>query len=119
MAQHKIKKAVFRIGAEVVGVIDAQKETLHYVENLKCVLAIEYNVSLDEVEVEYKEELYELGDTFVTDTGKLCQYDHLWTPQQIENIHWGSWVNPNSEEGANTILDYIKMGIVDELIIFQ
>lgn len=117
--QHKVRKTIFKINNEVISCLNADEQTLHEVEDLKCIIASEYGVGLDEIEVEYKEELFELGETFVTTTGKWCTHGSNWQVEQIESLSMFFWINPNTNEGVDIICDFVKMGKGDELVKFN
>lgn len=113
---HKIRRTIFRINNEIITSLNADEQTLHEVEDLKCTMAIQFNVNLDEIEVEYKEELIELGDTFVGVTGKWCQHGTNWEVERIESASFFFWIDPKSIEGVDMICDFVKIGKGDELI---
>ena len=113
---HKIRKTIFRINNEIITSVNADEQTLCEIEDLKCTMAIQFNVNLDEIEVEYKEEIIELGDTFVTNTKKWCVHGSNWAVEQIESLEMFFWIDPKTEEGINIICDFVKMGKGDELI---
>jgi len=113
---HKIRKTIFRINNEVVNCVNADEESLHNIEGIKCVIALQFNVNLDDIEVEYKEEIIELGDTFVTASKKWCTHGTGWAVEQIESLDMFFWINPKTNEGVDIICDFVKMGKADELI---
>jgi len=113
---HKIRKTIFRINNEVITSVNADEQSLCEIEDLKCTMAIQFNVSLDEIEVEYKEELIELGDTFVTASKKWCTHGTNWQVEQIESLDMFFWIDPKTEEGVNIICDFVKIDKGDELI---
>ena len=116
--QHKIKTAFLKLNDEVIATMDALRETLHDIENFKCTLAVHYSVEVDEIEVVYKEETIELSDTFLTISGKWCQHNGHWQPEEIDGLKTGVWVNLNTQEGIDMLCDYIKIKRADELFVF-
>jgi hypothetical protein len=61
----------------------------------------------------------ELGETFVAVDGRWMQYEFSYHQKEINTIRFGAWVNDKTQEGIDMICDYIKIGKVDELIIFN
>ncbi|HUU87722.1 MAG TPA: hypothetical protein VMX17_08225 [Candidatus Glassbacteria bacterium] len=116
---HKIRKTIFRINNEIITSVNADEQSLCEIEGLKCAMAIQFNVNLDEIEVEYKEELIELGDTFVGVTGKWCTHGSNWVVEQIEGLSFFFWINPKTIEGLDMICDFVKIGKGDELVKFN
>ena len=113
---------VFKIGLEVVASLEVEKETIFDIENFKCIMASQYNVSLDEIEVSHikKEKSEPLSvDVFISVTGKLCFYNDFWNTEIIEGFSMVDWVDLNTEEGFNTVTDYMLLKKGDELVKFN
>jgi predicted nucleic-acid-binding Zn-ribbon protein len=113
---------VFKIGEMVVASLEVEKETIFDIENFKCIMASQYNVSLDEIEVSYtKKEKEEplSADMFISVTGKLCFQNDFWNTEIIDGFSMVDWVDLNTEEGINTLSDYKFIGKADELIKFN
>lgn len=113
---------VFKIGLDVVASLELDKQTISDIETFKNTLASHYNVCPDEIDVsqiqkEKKEPLS--ADLFISITGKLCFYNDFWNVEFVEGFSIVDWVDLNTEEGINTISDYMFMNKADELIIFN
>lgn len=115
----RIKKAIFKINDEVIGVLDASTEKIDEIIEVKCELAIQHKVVPEDIEVVYKEDYVEFGDLYITSTGKLCFDNSFWNPEEVVGFSLVNWVNDKTEEGINTILDYIKLKKFDELVNFN
>lgn len=115
----RIKKAIFKINDEVIGTLDASTEKIDEIIDVKCELAIQHKVIPEDIEVVYKEDYIEFGDLYITPTGKLCFDNSFWNPEEVVGFSMVSWVNEKTDEGINTILDYIKMKKFDELVNFN
>ncbi len=117
-----INLLVFKIGSEVIASLEMDNQTIFDAENFKCIMASQYNVSPDEIDVSYtqqekKEPLS--ADMFIAVTGKLCFYNDFWNVETIEGFSLVDWVDLNTEEGINTISDYMFLNKADELIKFN
>lgn len=113
---------VFKIGFDTIASLELDKQTIFDVENFKSILASQYNVCPDEIDVsqtqkEKKEPLS--ADLFISITGKLCFYNDFWNVEFVEGFSMVDWVDLNTEEGINTISDYMFMNKADELIRFN
>ena len=109
---HKIiQQAIFKINNEVVGISNPNTESLEDIDVLVISIALHYNVSLDEVEVVYENKVVELGETFVTNKGRLCVYNEHWSLAEITKVSMSKNV-----DGLDMFLDYLKIGKVDELL---
>jgi hypothetical protein len=119
MNQQINKKVIFKINNEVIGTLDADQESLCDVENLKCIIACEHNVTPEDIDVEYETEVIDLSDISISTSGKLVNKTHTIGNQEITGLDFSFWINTDSQEGMETILDYIKLGRVEELIQFN
>ena len=119
MNQYINKKVIFRINNQVIGTLDADEESICDVENLKCAIACEHNVAPDEIDVEYKTEVIELAESFLNPEGQFSMKDYIGNEQEVEGLSFCGWVNPNTEQGMESIMDYITIGKADELIRFN
>ena len=113
---------IFKIGSEVIASLEMEEQTIFDTENFKCIMASQYNVSLDEIEVSHikKEKSEPLSvDVFISVTGKLCFYNDFWNTEIIEGFSMVDWVDLNTEEGFNTVTDYMLLKKGDELVRFN
>ncbi len=115
----RIRKAIFKINDEVIGTLDASVEKIDDITDVKCELAIQHKVVPEDIEVVYKEDYIEFGDLYITPSGKLCFDNAFWNPEEVVGFSMVTWVNEKTEEGINTILDYIKLKKFDELVNFN
>ena len=114
-----MKKVIFKLKNEVIGCVDASIETLDEIDNLRCVIAQEYNVSPNEIEAEFIVEPIDpldLGVTVVTPKGVFCQTTG-YTNNVISGVDFT--VDEKTDEGFQTVLDYIKIKKVDEILFFK
>lgn len=116
-----ISMMVFKIGSEVVASLEMEGQTIFDAENFKCILAIQYNVSPEDIDVyfEAKEVKEPVGDLFVAITGKLCFFNDFWNVEIVEGLSYVSWLDLNTEEGVNTLSDYKFLNKADELVKFN
>jgi len=112
---------VFKIGLDVVASLEMEKQTFVDAERLKSILAAEYEVCPEEVDVvfEQKEIREPMSDLFIACTGKLCFYNDMWNVEIVNGFSVVDWLDLNTEEGINTLSDYKFIGKVDELIKFN
>jgi hypothetical protein len=111
MTHKVIQQAIFKINNEVVGISNPNVESLDDIDILVISIALHHNVSLEEVEVVYENKVVELGETFVTNKGRLCYYDENWNFADVNKVSMSKNVN-----GLDMFLDYLKIGKVDELL---
>jgi hypothetical protein len=116
-----VKKMVFKIGTEVVASLEMENQTIFDTENFKCILAIQYNIPPEDIDVyfEASEEKAELGDLFVAITGKLCFFNDFWNVEIVEGLSCVNWLDLSTEEGVNTLSDYKFLDKADELVKFN
>ena len=116
-----INRIIFKIGIEVVASLEADTQTYFDTEHFKCILAIQYNIDPDDIEVTFKkEEVREVvGDSFIAVTGKLCFHNDKWNAEIIEGLSMVDSVDLKTCEGLDTLLDYQMMNKEDELIKFN
>ena len=110
---------VFKIGFDTIASLELDKQTIFDVENFKSILASQHNVCPDDIDVsqiqkEKKEPLS--ADLFISVTGKLCFYNDFWNVEVVEGFSMVDWVDLNTEEGINTISDYIFMNKLSFLV---
>jgi predicted nucleic-acid-binding Zn-ribbon protein len=113
---------VFKIGFDVIASLEVEEQTIFDMENFKCIMASQYNVSPDEIEVSHtkKEKKEPLSaDMFIAVTGKLCFHNDFWNVETIEGFSIVDWVDLNTEEGFNTMTDYMLLKKGDELVKFN
>jgi hypothetical protein len=113
---------VFKIGFDVVASVDIEEQTIQETENYKFILASQHNVSPEEIEVLYTQEEKKeplSDDMFIAVTGKLCFYNDFWNVEIIEGFSMVKWIDINTEEGFNTIVDYMFLNKGDELVKFN
>lgn len=114
-----VKQAIFKIDNSIIGTYDATNHTIDKIIDMKCEMAIEHKVIPEDIEVEYKEDVIELGDTYITPSNKWCFDNPFWVPEHINSLSLIHWVNEKTEEGRNSIIDFISLRIFDELVIFN
>jgi hypothetical protein len=116
-----VNMLVFKIGFEVVASLEMEDQTIFDAENFKCILAIQYNVSPDDIDVHFekKEVRQELGDLFISVTGKLCFHNDFWNVEIVEGLSYVNWLDLNTEEGVNTLSDYKFLDKAEELVKFN
>jgi len=113
---------VFKIGLDTVASLEIDSQTIFDIEQFKTILASQYNVSSDEIDVSHiqKENKEPLSaDMFVSVTGKLCFYNDSWSVEKIEGFSMVDWVDLNTEEGFNIVSDYMLLKKADELVKFN
>ncbi len=113
---------VFKVGSEVVASLEVEKETIFDMENFKCIMASQYNVCPDDIEVSHikKEKSEPLSvDMFIAVTGKLCFHNDFCNTEIIDGFSIVDWVDLNTEEGFNTMTDYMLLKKGDELVKFN
>ena len=111
----------FMIGTNVVAVLEMEKETVFDAEGFKCILASQYGVSPDEIDVDFiqREDKEPVGELFIATTGKLCFFNDLWNAEIVEGFSFVDWLDLTTEEGINTLSDYKFLGKADELVKFN
>ena len=116
-----INTMVFKIGFDIVASLEMDNQTIFDTENFKCILATQYDVSPEEIDVsfEVKEVLDPIGESFVSITGKLCFYNDSWNAEVVQGLSFVDWLDLTMEEGINTLSDYKYLGKSDELVKFN
>ena len=118
MIQRK-RKAIFKVGNNILGCSDVTNDTIQEIENLKLFLANDRNISTDDIDVELKEEYIEISDLFITSSGKLCFWNSDWNVEQVNGFSFLPWIDVSTETGIDTIGDYISQKRIEELIKFN
>ena len=116
-----VNMMIFKIGFEVVASLEMEDQTIFDTENFKCILAVQYNVSPDDIDVHFEvaEVKQELGDLFISITGKLCFYNDFWNVEIVEGLSYVDWLDLKTEEGINTLSDYKFLDKAHELVKFN
>lgn len=116
-----VKTLVFKVGLEILASLDMDTQTILDVENFKCILATQYNVTPDDIEAIYeiKEVVDPKVDLFISTTGKLCLYNEMWDVEIVESLSFVDWVDLSTEEGINILSDYKILKKEDELVKFN
>ena len=111
----------FKIDQEVIASLEIESQTIFDVENFKCILACQYNISPEEIYAEFiTTEVFEPNsELFIAITGNLCFYNDSWNAEIVNGFSLVEWVNPNTAEGVDTISDYTFLGRGDELVKFN
>jgi len=117
----KINRITFKIGEETVASLEADVTTIFDTENFKCILAMQYAIDPDEIEVSFSLEnvVEPMGEMFIAITGKLCFNNDDWNAEIIEGLSIVDWVDLNTFEGCDTLLDYQILDKAEELIKFN
>ena len=111
----------FMIGSEVIAVLHMEKDTIFDAEGFKCILATQYGICPDEIDVDFiqQEEKEPAGELFIAITGKLCFFNDFWNVEIVEGFSYVNWLDLSTEEGINTLSDYKFLGKADELVKFN
>jgi len=111
----------FKIDQEVIASLEIESQTIFDVENFKCILACQYNISPEEIDAEFlTTEVFEpTSDLFIAITGKLCFYNDNWNVEVVQGLSFVDWLDLTTEEGINTLSDYKYLDKADELVKFN
>jgi predicted nucleic-acid-binding Zn-ribbon protein len=112
---------LFKIHQEVIASLEIDNQTIFDTENFKCILAVQYNIAPEDIDVEFssKEVFEPKSDLFISVTGKLCFYNDYWNVEIVEGFSYVNWLDLTTEEGINTLSDYKYLGKADELVKFN